>query len=598
MSTEHTAPLAPSTAPTIATDDRGLPLTVVDAVRRTAAEVGNTRGLHRYVTHEQTEFRGWGDLERAARAGAASLQARGLGPGDTVVLALDPGYEFVECCLATMFAGCAVVPAPVTGFGTQGVPAGRILGLAEASGAAYVLTHEPVLARLADAEGRTGAESLAGVELVAADDLVSSGDPDAWREPAIDGDSTALLMFTSGSTGDPKGVIGTHANIMETAFVMGPACGVERGATLVGWAPLHHVMGLFVQVLNPACHGATSVLIPTEIFQRRPLLWLQAMSDFQATTSVGGNFAFSLMTRLASDDFVATLDLSHVVSLMSGSEPVLASTVHAFVEKFAAAGLKPNAVAPAYGMTEAMAISISPLLGDLVIERFDVDALEHGRLQRSSEPGAAEWVSNGPAPEGVTVVIVDPDTHEILPDGEVGEIWAASKMIAAGYYRRPEATAETFGWTQPGHEGKEFLRTGDLGALLDDELYITGRVKDLIIVRGRNIYPQDIEASARKVTGAGIGAAFELADARTPVGIVLELEADADGAVREDLEALAGELVEHLMRAHSLPAVAVAIQAPGHLPRTAAGKVRRSLTRAGLLDGTLPVLHSVGVPQG
>ncbi|ODT11900.1 MAG: hypothetical protein ABS61_01660 [Microbacterium sp. SCN 70-18] len=560
---------------------------LVAALRQTAERIGDDHGLRFYDTPELSTYRGYAELDRRARAIAERLQRAGHRPGETAVVALQPGLNWADAAYGVLYAGLALVPAPVAGYGATGTMGERIAGIARSAEATVMITE----ASVAEAIGG----DLPGVEVAAYlfEDLVSEGNADGWIEPELTADSLAFLLFTSGSTGDPKGVIGTHGTFLATIWACGELFGMDEDSVLVGWSPLHHIMGLMLQVLNPATLGAQAVITATAQFQRRPVFWLQLISKHRGTVSVAGNFAFALVTQLATADQIEELDLSSLEVLFSGSEPVRSETVNAFLSRFATTGLNPASIAPVMGMTEAMLISAKFPGDELVLRRFDSARLEDGELVPADGEGSVEMVSCGRPSSRTSVVIVDPDTFEPVPDGTIGEIWVASDMVSPGYFRRPDATAETFGHELAGHDGAH-MRTGDLAAILDGELYVTGRLKEMIIIRGRNIYPQDLEARAQRLHAAvGIGSSFELEGHPSAVGIVLELDPET-APPATDLADLANAVRDELGTAYSLPSVAVAFVDAGRLPRTATGKVRRRPTRVLIEEGSLDVLHSSG----
>lgn len=559
--------------------------TLITALRTTAATVGDENGVRFYADPTTSIFRGWRELDDRARRIAQSLQAAGHQPGERVIVALAPGLQWPDAAYGALYAGLVLVPAPVVGYGTTGALAGRINGLAAASEASLVLTEPAILSALG--------EDADAIELPVRviDDLLA-GDADAWVEPGIEGDAPSFLLYTSGSTGDPKGVIGTHATFLATTETCAELFSLDSSSVLVGWAPLHHAMGLMIQVILPAVLGADSVMLATDQFQRRPIVWLQLISRHRATMSVAGNFAFGLSAKLATDAQVAELDLSSLTTLLCGSEPVRAETLDAFLTRFASTGITADAVLPAFGMTEAMLITSKRPGRPIRFTSFDAAEVAAGRLVGAEGEGSVAMVSNGQPASNTSVVIVDPDTLEPVPDGTVGEVWVSSPMVGPGYFLRPDATAETFGHRLPGSE-HEYLRTGDLASVVDDELYVTGRLKEVIIVRGRNLYPQDIEATAAAVHPAvGIAAAFELDGHPSAVGIVAEYDAEAlDGTTLPDLaEALRATLTQRV----SLPSLAVALVEPGLLPRTPTGKVRRRPTLAAMEAGALTTSFSRG----
>lgn len=560
--------------------------TLVDALRHTASTVGDSHGILYYDTPDSSRRRSYRDLDRNARTVAQALTARGHGIGDMAVIGLSTGLEWADAAWGALYAGMAFIPAPVAGYGTGAVIGERIAGMARAAEATVFITDAGVLERI-------DADALE-LEVLLLEDLLADGDADAWSMPALDGDAIAYLLYTSGSTGDPKGVIATHSTVTGTADAAKDLWDSSPRATLVGWAPMHHIMGLMMQVIIPAVNGAQAVATNTEQFQRRPILWLQLISRHRGTMSAAGNFAFALVTQLATDEQIAELDLSSLKVLFSGSEPVRPETLHAFLDRFGSTGVTEQMVAPVMGMTEANMISGKFPDDDLMIRRFDAERLENGQLVPADGEGTVEWVSCGRPTSQTQIVIVDPETLEPVPDGIVGEIWVASPMVSPGYFRRPDATAETFGHTIGGYDGA-FMRTGDLAAILDGELFVTGRLKEMIIVRGRNLYPQDIEAAARTVSPAiGIGAAFELTGHPSVVGVVLEVNEEALAETQESMDALGARVRDSLMSRSSLPSLAVAFVTEGTLPRTPTGKVRRMPTRSHIESGTLRPLYSSG----
>lgn len=559
--------------------------TLVDALRASARDLDDEHGILYYDTPELSRYRGYADLDRRARAIGQALAQRGYGPGQLATIGLTSGLDWADAVFGTLYAGMAFVPAPVAGYGTGDAVAQRVAGIAGASESTVFITDAAVRERIGD--------SLE-IPVLLLEELVAEGDADGWSEPDIDEDTIAYLLYTSGSTGDPKGVIATHGTVLATADAMKQVFGSGREAVLVGWAPMHHIMGLAVQVIIPGVNGANAVVTSTEQFQRRPVFWLQLISRHRGTMSAAGNFAFALCTQLATQEQIAELDLSSITCLFCGSEPVRPETVRAFLERFSSTGVTDRVIAPVMGMTEANLISAKFPDESLLIRSFDASQFEAGLLVPAEGEGSMPWVSCGRPSDSTSIVIVDPDTLTPVPDGTVGEIWVSSPMVSPGYFRRPDATAETFGHTIDGRHGA-FMRTGDLAAILDGELFVTGRLKEMIIVRGRNLYPQDIEAAARAVSEAvGIGAAFELSGHPSVVGLVVEVDDEALAATGEDIDVLASRLRESLLSAISLPSVGVALIRAGDLPRTPTGKVRRTPTRVQIEGGMLPTLHSSG----
>lgn len=562
------------------------PETLIDALRETAARHGDARGFTFYDAPARSAVVGYAELDLRARRIAAALAAEGLLAGQVVVLAIEPGLSFIETFYGASYAGLVVAPLALGGMAAVTPPPalGRIV---RAVAASAVLASD----RLLDTYSVEGARSDVGVPILRAADLLA-GDEDAWVRPDLASDAPAALVFTSGSTGEPKGVTMTHAGTVAGCAAAGGHVEFDETSIYVGWAPLHHSMGLMWQVVMPVLFGYDCVLAATEQFQRRPLLWLQLMSRHRATHSIAGNFAFDVCAQLVTDAQLAELDLSSLRALMTGSEPVRLDTVARFVERFGAHGIRRELIMPVLGSSEAMVLTAKPQGRDLDLVAFDADSFERGVLRPASGGREQRMISCGVPLEGSTLVIVDPESGEQLPDSAVGEIWFAGPSVSPGYWRNPEATASVFGARVPGRD-ESFLRTGDLGALIDGRLFITGRAKEVLVFRGRKIYPQDLEAAATRVHPAiGIGTAFELPSAEFEPAIVLELELGRGPA--PDPDGLADEVRRALVAEFSLPSLEVVFVSVGQVPRTASGKVRRAEARLALERGDLDVLRASG----
>lgn len=556
--------------------------TLVDVLRSAAATAGDARGFRYYDSATESTSVGYAALDARARAIAVDLRARGYETGDAVVLAIGSGLAFIETFFGAQYAGLTVVPAAVGGFGAPG-SAERLRGMVRVSQARAVLADADVLAAI---------DGLEGPGIPVLDVAGLGGDAEAWVAPGIDGAAIAGLLFTSGSTGEPKGVIMTHASAVASALSQEVLTRGDVPPVFVGWAPLHHVMGLCVQVVLPVVFAMDAVLTSPAQFQRRPVSWLRLMSTHRGTITVAGNFAFDLCVQFATDELVAELDLSQVTAFISGSEPVRTETIARFVDRFAPSGVRLDMVTPAYGSTEGMLVSFKRPGSPVFIIDADADRLERGELVRADGDGTIEMVSCGPPVEGVSVVIADPEDGAPLRDGLVGEIRYAGPTVSPGYWRDADATSAVFGQALRGGD-VAYARSGDLGALLDGELFITGRVKDLIIVRGRNIYPQDLESAAADLHPAlGISAAFELTGHPSVAGIVVEVDPERVGDTSP--EELSEALRTALMARFSLPSLAIALLPLGGVPRTASGKVRRSIARGSLEQGTLETSHASG----
>jgi acyl-CoA synthetase (AMP-forming)/AMP-acid ligase II len=572
-----------------------MPDTLIDMLRSAAERVGDEHGIRFYETRDHSEFIGFATLDERSRMIAAALEQRGFVPGDVVVLALNSDLECVQAVYGVLYAGLGFASTAVTGTSAPEVMAGRIAGIAQASDARLIISQDSTLEKFRQL---TSAGLFGGVPVTTVAELLQSGDAAEWVQPEIDSTALAGLGFTSGSTGDPKGVIYTHGTLLEAMGASDVLMGGSQDSVIVGWSPFHHVMGLTVQVMLPAYLGASAAITSVEQFQRRPIFWLQLISKHRATFSAAANFAFALCTQMATDEQIAELDLSSLEMITIGAEPVRMETLHAFVDRFASTGIRETVITPAFGATEATLVTMKPRGREMVVLDIDPAALEAGTV-RQALPGerSVEMVSCGTAGPTSSLKIVDPATGKSVLDGQVGEIWISGPGISPGYWHRPDATAEVFG-ARLEDDDRSYYRTGDLGAQIDGELFVTGRLKDLIIVRGRNIYPQDIEAAAMRLRPeVGTGTAFELSGHPSEIGIVLELR---DEAPTEDSDraALAHDLRIALLHEFSLPSLAIAFLLPGDLPRTGSGKVRRASTRSLLESAELPVVYADGFASG
>ncbi|CAN5426866.1 fatty acyl-AMP ligase [soil metagenome] len=562
-------------------------MTFVDAMRRTAAVAADLRGI-RFYSDEQNSVRlGYAELDQRARARAVDLVQRGHGPGDVAVLAFDPGLDFIESVYAALYAGMTIAPVPVAVGRNPRAAVDRLEAIVEDSGSRLVLTAPSALMLIEQA-------SLPGVE------VSFLGEPDPalaarWESPQIDPSSVALLQYTSGSTGAPKGVIVTHANLVANESAIGEAVGDGAHSVLVGWLPHYHDMGLIGLLLRPVFAGSDLVLTSPSRFLRRPLFWLRLITRHRGTLTVAPDFAYRLCAEVVTDAQVAELDLSSLQQVLTGAEPVKIATVRDFAERFAAAGFEPSVFIPAYGMAETTLIISAAAGREVRAITVDLGALDNGDLLPAADGRTADLVLCGPPVRGTVVAIVDPATQQRVPDGRIGEIWVSGPSVTRGYWGRPEETALSFGLELEGESGS-FLRTGDLGAIVDGEVVVAGRLKDLIIANGRNIFPQDVEAGASSVVTSDPGclaAAFELTDQPSEVGVVVEIEPRALAST--DPNVVVADVRRVLASEFALASTGIALVRKGTLPRTTSGKIQRRRARRELLEGSLSVVHMDGI---
>ncbi|NGO66947.1 fatty acyl-AMP ligase [Streptomyces boncukensis] len=534
------------------------------------------------------------ELDASARGIAARLTADG-GPGQRVLLLFPDGLDFVKAFVGCLYAGAVAVPAPLPDrFRTA---ADRAAGILRDAGAGTVLTDR---AHLDSVRAWLRAQGAPGTACADAGTL--AGTAETRSPPAPPPESLAFLQYTSGSTSEPKGVMVSHGNLLANLESIHRTIGGTPELSAVGWLPVIHDMGLVGQLLSVLRAGGHLVLMPPNEFLRRPHRWLSLVQEFRATHTAAPNFAFDLCLRRITDEQAASLDLTSLEVVLNGAEPVRADTMAAFADRFARAGFDPAAFSPCYGMAEAtLFVSGSPRLEPPVTAAADPEALAEGVL-RPAAPGAAQrrLVSSG-RPLGASVAIVDTGTGEVLPDGLVGEIRVRGAAVAQGYWRRGALTRETFGQTTavPGAE-EGWLRTGDLGAMRAGELFVTGRLKDVVIVGGRNLYPQDMEYVLQRADEhllADAGAVFGRTAGSADVVVVQEARPVLFRS--GDPEEVAGKIRRALAREFDISPRTVLLTRPGTVRKTTSGKVRRSLMRQLFIDGALEGAgYRTDVPAG
>ncbi|HEX5447517.1 MAG TPA: fatty acyl-AMP ligase, partial [Pirellulales bacterium] len=563
---------------------------------------------------EQEEQWTYHQLDRRARAIAEVLTAQGAA-GQRALLVYDAGLEYIAALYGCLYAGVVAVPVyPPDPFRMdRTLP--RLQAILADAGAAWLLATRETLnwagPLFAKAEGLKS--SLATDEC----DACGRFHP----EHRANADSLALLQYTSGSTGEPRGVMISHRNLMANLTLIHRMVDRE-GAVAVSWLPAYHDMGLIGVTFQPVFSGRHAVLLSPVSFMQRPYRWLKAISRFRGTTTAAPNFAYDLCVRKVNEAERETLDLSSLVLALNGAEAVRAETLDRFSETFASCGFRREAFYPCYGLAEATLMVSGGAEAELpIVKWFDAAALEHDRaivglapevapglvpdmvapgivpgssgtttVKLATRAGATKLVGCGRPADGQRLLIVDPQTQRSLPVGQVGEVWVSGPSIGDGYWNRRSESAETFAARLENGEGP-FLRTGDLGFLDGGELFITGRLKDLIILQGRNHYPHDLEQTvaesqaALKLDG---GAAFSV-DVSGEERLVIVQEVMRPRKV--DLPAVAETLRARIAERHGVAASAVCLIPAGTLPKTSSGKTRRRACREFFLAGSLGAVY-------
>ncbi|MCY7379681.1 MAG: fatty acyl-AMP ligase [Gemmatimonadaceae bacterium] len=575
--------------------------TLIALLEHRAAEQGSERA---YTFLLDGDLEGgsfeYGGLTTKAKAIATMLAERGVMPGDRALLLYSPGVEFIAAFFGCLCAGVIAVPAypPHTVQLARTLP--RLVAVTTDAQVSIVLTTDTI-AQMA-AELAMVAPSFRDLPWLATD-RVASDAADAWRRPSVSADSLALLQYTSGSTSAPKGVMVSHGNLLHNLAYLDHLEENDATSVAVSWLPVIHDMGLIEAVLLPAYAGYPAYLMAPETFLQRPLRWLQAITRYRGTNSGGPNFAFDLCTRKVTSQQVQTLDLSSWRCAYNGAEPIRRDTLVRFHETFRGAGFRWKSFFPVYGLAEStLLVSSSRRIDEPVSCDADADALTQGRFITAIADASrrtTSLVACGPVWFGTEIRIIDPETHEQCAPNRVGEIWISSLSVARGYWRRPEQTALAFGARLSTGEGT-FLRTGDLGVMHEGQLVVTGRLKDLLIVRGAKHYPQDFELTAERqhaAVRAGCCAAFVVGGSDGE-SVVLAAEIDirqlavpSDAERKTQLADIAAAIRRGIVELHGVQLQAVTLINPGSIPKTTSGKLQRQACRAAFEFNKLDELH-------
>ena len=448
---------------------------------------------------------------------------------------------------------------------------------------------------LSDLEQRWGEEEeLAQLKWLATDTMEANGQE--FVPKSLTPDSLAFLQYTSGSTGTPKGVMVTHGNIIHNQQLIQQAFGHSEQSIGVGWLPLFHDMGLIGHVFQPIYVGFPSILMPPVAFLQKPIRWLKAISKYRATTSGGPNFAYDLCVKKVKPEQLTNLDLSSWDLAYSGAEPVRAETLEQFSKQFAHCHFNYSAFYPCYGMAETTLFATG---GDKnqkpVIQGVLAGELEQNSVVETeiSSPESRVFVGCGRPYLNTTVTIVNPESLTRCEKGQVGEIWVSGASIASGYWNRPETTQESFqAYLKDTGEGP-FLRTGDLGFFSNGELFVTGRLKDVIIIRGQNYYPQDIEMTVQKSHLAmrhNCGAAFTV-EVKGEERLVIIQEVERTYLRKLNVNEVVGNIRQAVTAEHSLQVYATVLVKTGSIPKTSSGKIQRHACKFGFLNRSLNVVE-------
>ncbi|CAN7338784.1 fatty acyl-AMP ligase [Trinickia sp. LjRoot230] len=526
------------------------------------------------------------ELDRAA-IGLGSALAAATRPGARVMLMLGSGLTFIVAFFACQYAG--VVPVPIPSLRNKRLR-DATTAIARDCGATVCLVSEDVPRSIADElDGATPDMAIWPLNdwTPFVDDERGTG---GAFHPAHD---TAFIQYTSGSTSLPKGVVVRQANVLSNLAMQCDALRSCPGVIYVGWAPFYHDMGLIGNILQPLYMGGHSVLMAPGDFARDPTLWMRAISEYRAQVSGGPNYAYDLCIKAFEKIRACEVDLSCWEVAFNSGEPVRANTVETFSARFAALGLSATAMYPCYGMAEAtLMISGKDPAAATVVISADKAALAGGRLVAPTLPdGNSRLVGCGHALAGESIAIVAPHTRQALPHGMVGEIWVTGSHVPERYWENEAASRDTFHAHIEGDETRtRYLRTGDLGVMRDNELFVVGRLKDVIIVRGRNYYPQDIERIAEQASPAaraGSNAAFSVDGPHGEERVVLVQEIERASRRNVDTAELAAHLRRAIFDEYELSLFDIVFIEPGTIPKTSSGKIKRRAARESYLADTL-----------
>ncbi|MEO6795232.1 MAG: beta-ketoacyl synthase N-terminal-like domain-containing protein, partial [Mycobacterium sp.] len=576
-------------------DDAVHPLrTLVDLLMRRAEQRGDRLAFtfSRDGDEHETSQVTYRELDVRARQIGADLQRQGAA-GERVLVLCPPGLDFIASFFGCLYAGAIAIPVhpPMR---EHLVP--RVASIIADVQPEFALTTAEIEPKIKPAiDALPGGQALRW----SITDVNAAGSEAAWVAPQIDGDTIAMLQYTSGSTSAPKGVVLTHGNLVHNLETIAEVWNPHPDMRVSGvfWLPPYHDMGLIGGLLGTMYAAGTSLLMPPTAFIKRPMRWLEAISRHRGTITAAPNFAFDMCVELSSPQERAALDLSYWNVALCGAEPVRTATLDGFAEAFAPAGFRPEAFYPVYGLAEGTLLvsgeSESPVP---VVRHIDRVELRDNRIVEVApeHPSAATLVGCGRPPGGQRVVIADPETRRACGPDEVGEIWVSGRSVAHGYWGAPELSAETFAATLSDTGEGPFLRTGDLGFLRAGELFVTGRHKDLIIIRGNNHYPNDIELTVQNTNPAllrGRGAVFSVApEAGAAEQLVVVQEVDPSRLVGDKaadaMQVIRTAVTEH----HAVRTHAVVLVQPLQLPTTSSGKIQRSTCKQRYLDGELPVV--------
>lgn len=541
---------------------------------------------------EASYYLTYADLDCQARAiGAKLQQCRAL--GERALLLYPPGLEFIAAFCGCLYSGVIAIPAPPPDAARLKRSLPRLQAIAKDAQASLVLTTSRILSMVEDL--RSQVPEFQAMRWLATEEIESEL-AEEWSAPAVSSETLAYLQYTSGSTSTPKGVMVSHGNLMHHSAYLNKACGYTPDSVTVTWMPYFHDYGLVEGLIQPLYNGTPCFVMSPFAFIKRPMHWLGAISRYKGTHSQAPNFAYDHCVRKISPEQRSTLDLSSWRAAGNAAEPINPKVLESFLEAFKSCGFRAQAFCPAYGLAEdTLLVSSSRQTDAPVLCKLDAAALEKNRIVDASKHDfiVRTVVGCGRLVGNTLVAIVNPETLTKCAPDQVGEIWVSDPSVAQGYWNRLEETERTFGAHLADTGEGPFLRTQDLGFLKDGELFITGRIKDLLIIRGTNHYPQDIEWTVQRSHPAlrpEHGAAFSVDyDGSERLVIAQEIERRYQNL---DGDEVVGAILQAVAEYHELEVYAVLLLKTGSILKTSSGKIQRQACRAGFVDGSLDVVKT------
>ncbi|WP_373087797.1 fatty acyl-AMP ligase [Sneathiella sp.] len=519
--------------------------------------------------------------------------------GDRILIFHNSGLGFIQALWGCIFAGAVAVPAFPPRSGRRSME--RLNKIANDVGANFALLDSATLTRIKPTLESN--PTLNHIQMIATDDLLSSTTVEPRNVPKLDGDSLAIVQYTSGSTSNPRGVMLKHRALLHNAHMIGCAFDAKEDSVNVGWLPLYHDMGLVGNVMAPLFHGLESVLIPPESFLLKPERWLQTISNYGARTSGGPNFAYELCINRIPDEAKVTLDLSSWEVAFCGAEPVRPDTLRRFTNAFSECGFRKNAFYPCYGLAEATLLVSGGEVDKKPIEKhFSSSSMKKNKVvPTTNREDARSLVGCGRAWNNQKIIIVDPDSGELSKSDLIGEICVQGSSVAAGYWNNAQSSSDTFGYIPKGSQEGQFLRTGDLGFVHEGELYIVGRSKALICISGDNFFSEDIEYTVEKSNPAvyplGVSVFGVEENNKERVVVITELnrtfvksQTDDDRSLDQRLKDLDCEIRVKVAEQHGLALKEIVFVRQMSIQKTTSGKVRRDSTRSSYLNNTLKTI--------